>query len=284
MRFAARFGMLLATCNLLSDSCHSQLIGITWDRGGELYSISATDASVKLIGRTGLTLPESLDFGPDGRLYTTTDGVLGLTSELYSIDPHTAKATLIGPTEVAQFEGALAFAPNGTAYGGGASNSNIYTIDVRTGKATVLGSIGPHDINGMAFRSDGVLIAFEGVASGGLYSIDLATLTTTTIGTLPILRQIGGLAVSGDDAYLIGRMFADQVDSLFKLDLYSGETSLVGKIDLGGPFVFSGWFSGLAAIPIPEPSLLAISLGAFVSCPLRLHRPRGLPPLPPAGD
>ena len=111
MRILARFGVLLATCCLLSNPCYSQLLGITWDRGGELYSISTIDASVKLIGRTGLTLPESLDFGPDGRLYTTTNGVPSLTSELYVINPQTAEAALIGPTGVAQFEGALAFAP-----------------------------------------------------------------------------------------------------------------------------------------------------------------------------
>ena len=147
-----------------------------------------------------------------------------------------------------------------------------------------MGSIGPHDINGMAFRSDGALIAFEGAPFKSLYSIDFATLTTTKIATLPTLHGIGGLAVRGDDAYLIGRKLTDQVDSLFTIDLFTGEMSLVGQIDLGGPFAVSGWFSGLAAVPIPEPTSLAIALGLLASCSLLRHRFLSWPDSPRNSD
>ena len=113
----------------------------------------------------------------------------------------------------------------------------------------------------MAFRSDGHLIAFEGVPFGGsLFSIDLATLATTKIATIRTLHGIGGMAVYGNDAYLIGRQFVDQVDSLFRIDLYTGATCVIGKIDLAGSFFGTGRFSGLAALPVPEPA----SPGIFV--------------------
>jgi len=268
MRALFQYGIGLAVCCVLCRPSFAQLFGITSDPGGALYSISTIDASVKFIGNTGLNQPDSLEFGPDGRLYSTTNGLWELTSELYSINLLTAEATLVGPTGVEQYEGALAFAPDGTAYGGLADNATIYSIDLDTGAATTLGSVGAHDINGMAFRSDGAVIAFEGVPFGSsLFSIDLATLATTKIATIPTLHGIGGMAVYGNDAYLIGRRLVDQVDSLFRIDLYTGATSLIGKIDLAGSFFGSGRFSGLAATQVPEPTWTAAAIVAtFCFC------------------
>jgi len=256
MTTKVRLCLTLTAFCLLTNPLRAQLIGITWAQG-ELYSISPIDASVQFIGSTGLTLPDSLEFGPGGRLFTTTNGIEPLTSELYEINPANAAAALIGPTGVPQFEGALAFAPDGTAYGGASFPTNIYTIDIQTGQATILGSIGD-DVNGMVYRSDGKLVAFGAIK--GFYSIDLETLATTTIAQLPAMQGIGGMTVWNGDGYLIARRRAEQVDSLFKINLFNGELSLVGKIDLGEPASFFGWFSGLAAAPVPEPA----SVGLFI--------------------
>ena len=112
MQALFRYGIPLAICCVLCRTWCTQLFGITSDPGGTIYSISTIDASVKYIGNTGLNLPDSLEFGPDGRLYSTTNGLRMYTSELYTIDPYTASATLVGPTGVEQYKGALAFAPD----------------------------------------------------------------------------------------------------------------------------------------------------------------------------
>ena len=85
------------------------------------------------------------------------------------------------------------------------------------------------------------------------------------------MQGIGGMTVWNGDGYLIGRRRAEQVDSLFKINLYNGELSLVGKIDLGEPANFSGWFSGLAAVPVPEPASVGLFLVAVLWSSHRLR-------------
>jgi len=71
----------------------------------DLYSVSETDASVTLVGNTGLTIG-GMELYTDGFLYGITGGS-GAT--LYRIDPSNAQATEIGPLGIGfVFEGALA--------------------------------------------------------------------------------------------------------------------------------------------------------------------------------
>jgi len=239
-----------------SGLAHAGLLGIEWDTGN-LYSVSTSNASLTLIGSTGLTAPDSLEFNAGGTLYTTTNGFLG-ASGLYSINPANAAATLVGATGVTQFEGAIAFAPDGTAYGAGQGGTDIYTINLTTGAATVIGNIGLIDVSGLAFRSDGTLVAIEGTTGNSLYSINLTTFATTAIATLlPTLGDIGGLTVQGSTAYLAtGGPGVGGTNSLYSIDLFTGATTLIGSFGLS-----EDGLSGLALMPtgaVPEPASLAI--------------------------
>src|SRR5207253_2158884 len=87
----------------------ADLLGVNFDTG-ELVSVSTANAALTHIGNTGIASMGALEFAPDGTLYGFT---VGPTSTLYSINPVTAAATLVGPLGQFTFEGALAFAPGG---------------------------------------------------------------------------------------------------------------------------------------------------------------------------
>ena len=127
------------------------LLGIDSDTGN-LYQVSTANASLTLIGNTGIATPADLQFAPDGALYSFS---VGTNSTLYHIDPNTAHATSIGLLGVGNvFEGGLAFSPDGIAYGcnaGTAAAANLFKLNLTTGQATIVATIsgGSHDIDGL---------------------------------------------------------------------------------------------------------------------------------------
>lgn len=72
--FVRRLCAVLVVAILVAGAAQAGLLGVHWDTG-DLYEISTTDASLTLIGNTGLTSPEagSLEFRPsDGTLFAFT--------------------------------------------------------------------------------------------------------------------------------------------------------------------------------------------------------------------
>ncbi len=74
-----RLILLFALSSCVLPSRATTLLGIDSDTGN-LYQISTANASLTLIGNTGLTMPADLQFSPDGSLYTFT---VGTNSTLY---------------------------------------------------------------------------------------------------------------------------------------------------------------------------------------------------------
>ncbi len=249
MRLFITFACLLATLAGPTASA-GVLYGI--DFSGQLYQVSTTDALLTQVGNTGVNFAASLEFSPSGTLYTFNAG----TPSLYTVDPATAAATLVGSfNQPFLFEGGMAFHPNGTVYvanGGDALSPQLLTLNVATGAAAVLGvmSGAPRDIQGLGVRSDGVLIGLDG-ASGNLVEIDPVSLTLTPIGT-GFGGALGGMALNGSTGYLISGT------ELYSFDAFTGVAQYIGatKVPL----------SGLAMQPstvIPEPGAAAlVALGA----------------------
>lgn len=125
-----------------------------------------------------------------GKLFGT-DGSAG---NLYSIDPATAAATLIGNMGFAA--PALAMDPTtGILYAGrGGGSPQLYTVDPNTGAAVLVGDtgFGFAAVPGLDFNSDGVLYAAANVIDdGGTGGDSLATIDKTTgLGT--IIGPFGG--------------------------------------------------------------------------------------------
>ena len=251
-----RFVFLCVTLFILiafESSVFADLLGIDWN-SGNLVDISTIDASVTLIGSTGISSPATIEFSQNGTLYAFS---AGSSPTLYSINPATASSTAIGSLGLGfVFEGGLAFSPNGIAYGvngSGAVNPELFTIDLNTGTATVIGTIsgGDHDINGLAWRSDGKLIGIDRVTNS-LLIIDPVTAVSSVLATLtPTVGGIGGMTANGSNGY-----FSTEFSGLYAFDLFTGSYSLIGNNSSTGNYI-----SGIAMTSVPEPSTILL-LGA----------------------
>jgi hypothetical protein len=229
------------------------LLAIHWNTG-DLYRVSTSNAALTLIGNTGVSSIGGLALAPNGRVYamTTSSG-----STLYEIDPNTAAATAIGPLNVGfVFEGALAFAPTGAAYGANAGNQSnplLVGIDPQTGAGAVIGTIsgGSHDINGLVWRSDGKLVGLDGV-SNALLEIDPATAASTFIAPMIVASGLSGdMALDGNTAYIAtGGSGPGGSNELLRVDLYSGAQTLIGSF---GPSITGVGITGLAGLPASCP-------------------------------
>jgi hypothetical protein len=178
------------------------------------------------------------------------------------------------------FEGVLAFAPNGTAYGsnaGSAGAPQLFTINLTTGAATIIGTLaGSHDINGMTWRSDGKLVALDRV-SNSLLVIDPTTLAISTLAALgSAVGAVGGMTVDGTTAFFStsGPGSIPGSNSLYTFDLFTGSFSLVGSFapTITGTGI-SGIAGGASVAAVPEPASLTLAgVAAFGLLGYRLRR------------
>ncbi len=256
-------GLGLATCLVIVAPASATLIGVDWD-DGKLYNVSTSDASLSLIGPTGITQLSALEYAPGGTLYAFSSGV---QASLYTIDPVTATATLVGPLGMFAFEGGIAFSPDGTAYavsGGSVAAAQLLQLNLATGAATVVATLsgGPHDVNGLAWRSDGKLIGLDRT-SNGLIVIDPATGATSLLATVATdIGATGGMAAVGGTGYFSTSGQGDVIpgsNNLYSFDLFTGAYAVVG----GFVPVTEGTGIGGLAMPIPEPSTLGMLLLSY---------------------
>jgi len=114
----------------------------------------------------------------------------GSESPLYTVDPSTGAATLIGPTGIPALID-IAIDGTGQMYGYDIVNDNAYMIDKTTGTSTVIGSIGfdASYAQGMGWdpASDAIYMAAYNVSTGGgeLRLFDKVTGNTAVLGSLP---------------------------------------------------------------------------------------------------
>ena len=214
---------------------------------GDLYRRSPDDASMNLIGSTGLPDLGSLETTPDGRLFGFT---FDHPAALYEIDPRTAAASMIGQLGIGVFEGGLAIAPDGTAYGMNQyifTSPTLFALDLSTGTATTIGTLGGnHDINGLAFRGDGMLIGLDQI-SNSLLLIDPFTAqweglseivpTVGAVGGMTLVNGTGYFATAGPNASIPGS------NELYSFDPFSGSHQLIGSFS---PTIAGVGISGLA--------------------------------------
>ena len=111
-----------------------------------LYHVDRENASLTLIGDTGLERVMDMAFDPDGTLWATVGNVL------YTLDMETGT-----PTEIAQITGVeddleimgIGFTSEGELYGTTPFADGFYTIDLATGEVTEVGR------HGLAFMHGG---------------------------------------------------------------------------------------------------------------------------------
>lgn len=261
-------------CAVASPVARANLVAIDQDTTN-LYAVSSSDATLTLIGATGIEVFGALEFrDADGFLYGITTGV---NSALYRINPNDASTTLIGSLGVFTFEGGLAFDTDGNAYGvngGTAAEPVLYQLDMETGAATLIATFADrHDFDGLGWHGDG-LIGLDRVTNA-LLSIDPVTAATSLIRTVdPIVGGIGGMilnaefgffATAGSEARIPGS------NELFTFDPKTGTHEVVGTFTVDGEPLPGSGISGLAIIPEPATFLLlAVGCAGLLS---RRRRP-----------
>lgn len=137
--------------------------------GTSLYRIDKSTAVATPVGSLGATIT-SLVFNPSGALY-------GSGNSLYSINPGTGAATLIGGSAYG-FSGDLSFA-GGQLYlshGQGAFPSTLSVLNTSTGVRSQLGSMGVPQVYGLASPDRAVLY---GVAGTNVYTVNGTTGAST---------------------------------------------------------------------------------------------------------
>jgi hypothetical protein len=267
INFIRLFFFLGLNLVLLPTINAQELFGVEYE-SRNLYRISAVDASLTLVGSTGVTGLRhfgSLEFSPTGTLYGFTTSDFGA---LYKIDPGTSKATFVGNLDNEDIsEGGLAFSPDGSAYGTDAGFDGLFTtIDLNTGHATAHG-VGGYDINGLAWRNDGMLIGLDG-AGNQLIVINPDTAAVSILAPVTAhIGAVGGMTAIGSTGYFCTTGPNAPFDyagsnELYSFDLFTGEQTLIGKLPNNIPF----GISGLAARPVPEPEAFAMALLGFLAC------------------
>ncbi len=274
-------GLWVLSLGLLvsANSAAAQLVGIDRDTGN-LYEIATSDASLSLIGSTGIAAPGpylgSLEFAADGFLYGVTTSANAALPTLYRINPTNAATVPVGTLGVSAFEGGLTFDGQGTAYAtnsGTSGSALLYTLNMGTGAAAIVGTLaiaGPggtsisagYDINGLGTRSDGMLVGIDRV-SNSLLLIDPTTALTTLLAPLgPTAGGIGGLVVNGNVGYFVtAGVNADTpgTNELYSFDPFTGAHTAIGMFDNNQ--IVNG-FSGLAYISEPA-SVALLAFGAL---------------------
>jgi hypothetical protein len=184
-----------------------QLVGLG-EVAGTLFADTAGSGTLYTVNRTNGTLTAvgsaTIGFQVFG---STTNGLFALDNgmNLYSVDPASGAATLIGPTGLNPPDHNGLSSGSGTLYYTqqfGTSTPTVYTLNLSTGAATLVGSIpavfGPVVIGGTLYAESWVPCTANppGICAQSIYSFDPATGTSALVSNVstPMQEISDGLA------------------------------------------------------------------------------------------
>ncbi|MEM9657770.1 MAG: hypothetical protein AAF961_05360 [Planctomycetota bacterium] len=241
------------------------LLGSDWD--GMLYDVDVSTGLASSPRDTGIAGLAGIRYAPDGTLYGIQDKQFPATGgSLYTIDPTTGAATLVGDFGLADefVEGDLDFHPHTgelyalQAFNRDAGRNGVFTIDVTDGSATLFGATyvaadGP-DISAIAFDQDGVWYGVGvDIDDGVVASVELLTFNTTTGATETVVDlDVGSGSVAGMDFDpFTGRLyyadgFVNGSDALYRIDPATGDATRIGA---------TGLAEGLSGLTFPPATL-----------------------------
>jgi len=156
---------------------------------GDLINVNPLTGVPTLIGNTFVAGPSLVVDQTTGNMYASSIGQdIRL---LYSINPSTGTATVVGALINARNAPGLDFSSDGTLFatantlGKGNGGTSLATINENTGLLTIIGPLGVSNMGAIAFAADGTLYGAtenKGVAPfGALYTIDTTTGTVTLV-------------------------------------------------------------------------------------------------------
>lgn len=222
----------------------------------QLYTINPANAQTTLIGSVtagtlALTIT-GLAFHPTTTiLYGITGSENSPVRSLYTINPQTAQAALIGSFSPARVSD-ISFAANGTLYTWGARGGSLGTVNLTTGAVTLIGSAtNGTRANGLSFAPDGTLY-LVGPVPGSLFTVN------TTSGAITAVAPLSGVpagidtitALTSNPNGLLYAVTRTNPTQLLTIDRATGVVTSVGLLPFSA--------DALAFSTIPEPGTLAL--------------------------
>lgn len=165
-------------------------------------------------------------------LFGTAFNGPGGAASLYSIDPASGVATLVGPVGFNQI-GAIDFDASGVLFGVGRRPGDgaqvLLTIDTTTGSGTEVGPLGVRDFTqDISFRNaDGTLFSYTG---GNIFTIDTTSGAATLVGNTGSFRSGNGLAFSASDT-----LYNANESDLRTVDQTTGAVTFVTNMNYPNP-------------------------------------------------
>jgi hypothetical protein len=245
-----------------------RLYGI--DRAGILYDIDIATGAATNPRNTGIERFNGIAADAKGNLFGTTGlGSVPNANSFFAIDRHTGAATRIAPLSLGnQFEGDLSF-DDSTGKFYGVYSAQLFELNPTTGRGTLRGPSYYGDFSAMGFNKSGQLYVMNTNANE-LWSFN--KLNGDVFAVKSVMPQFMP-GTAGMDFHPISDVLYmadgedDSTDSLYTMDLATGQLTLVGPTGLA-----SG-LSGLAFVSVPEPALRMSLFSLVVGVGLAL-RPR----------
>jgi hypothetical protein len=159
---------------------------------GALYSINTQTWTTNFIGDVqtngvaGQNAPIAMAFSPSGVLYASFGG------SLYTVDKTNAQASKVGAFPGGMAIGGMAFAPDGTLYGG---VTNLYAINPANASVSKIGAlngVSASILADMKYGADGFLYFCDGASDGNLYRLNPASAQVSVAANYP--AALAGLA------------------------------------------------------------------------------------------
>lgn len=124
------------------------LFGVT--TAGQLYQLNLVNGAETPVGTSAGVPYSGLTFNPTtGKLYASTNRL----DQIYTIDPNTGHAKLLGATGFGVNVPGIGFGPEGVLYGINSAN-NFIRIDTTNAAGTLIGPIGFTQATAFAMRTD----------------------------------------------------------------------------------------------------------------------------------
>ena len=184
------------------DASHTDFMWVIDYTDGYVKKVDVATGAVTSVGYAGLISGQT----PTGLTCDKTSGTLyaagtdGSTSTIYTVDPVTGAATIVGNTNDPLLID-ICVDGTGQMYGFDIGDDNAYLIDKATGASTIIGSIGfnANYAQGMGWdpTEDAIYLAAYSLDSGGgeLRVMDKTTGNTTLIGAFA--GEVDGLGFPG---------------------------------------------------------------------------------------
>ena len=188
-----------------------------------------------------------LAIGAANTIYVSSSG----NDALYTVDPATGTATLVGPYGNAALvmHGLEYVAATDTLYGVSSHDNGLYVIDKATGAATLVGTSGLSSFTNLGWDSLAGIMYATNSGADSFYTINLSTGAATLVGPLNGPTNPNGLAFDADANVLY--LVDNTTDTLYTINRATGVATPIGSTGSGN-LLGLAWLNGSLPVELLE--------------------------------